>query len=221
MGKQSRAAARRRQLRRRVPRASATRSRLTVPGRHNASNALAALAATRALGVPLAEAAAALGRFEGLQAPARDGRHRRRRHRDRRFRAQSGQDRRDPGDAARAARPAADHVPAARLRPAGQDGRGAGRELRQRHGARTTGSICPTRSIRAARSNGRAGRDWLAEAVAAQGAPGRRISPSARRSAKRCSPKRATGDRILIMGARDDTLSEFARELVERLASRN
>ena len=26
------------------------------------------------------------------------------------------------------------------------------------------------------------------------------------------------GDRIVIMGARDDTLSEFARELVERLA---
>jgi len=28
------------------------------------------------------------------------------------------------------------------------------------------------------------------------------------------------GDRIVIMGARDDTLSEFARELLERLQSR-
>ena len=27
------------------------------------------------------------------------------------------------------------------------------------------------------------------------------------------------GDRIVIMGARDDTLSEFARDLVERLAA--
>ncbi len=41
--------------------------RLMVPGRHNASNALAALAATRALGVPLPESAAAIGRFEGLK----------------------------------------------------------------------------------------------------------------------------------------------------------
>jgi UDP-N-acetylmuramate--alanine ligase len=29
------------------------------------------------------------------------------------------------------------------------------------------------------------------------------------------------GDRIIIMGARDDTLSEFAQELLERLGSRN
>src|SRR5690349_5653322 len=40
---------------------------LQVPGRHNASNALAAIAATRALGLPVAEAAAALGRFDGLR----------------------------------------------------------------------------------------------------------------------------------------------------------
>ena len=31
----------------------------------------------------------------------------------------------------------------------------------------------------------------------------------------------ADGDRILIMGARDDTLIDFARMLVERLAQRN
>ncbi len=30
-----------------------------------------------------------------------------------------------------------------------------------------------------------------------------------------------TGDRILIMGARDDTLIDFARELVERIGARN
>jgi UDP-N-acetylmuramate--alanine ligase len=41
--------------------------RLHVPGRHNAANALAALAACRALGVPLADAAAALGRFSGVR----------------------------------------------------------------------------------------------------------------------------------------------------------
>jgi UDP-N-acetylmuramate--alanine ligase len=40
---------------------------LKVPGRHNVANALAALAAVRALGVPLGEAAEALSRFEGLR----------------------------------------------------------------------------------------------------------------------------------------------------------
>jgi UDP-N-acetylmuramate--alanine ligase len=41
--------------------------RLRVPGAHNAENALAALGAARAAGVPLPEAAAALGGFTGLR----------------------------------------------------------------------------------------------------------------------------------------------------------
>jgi UDP-N-acetylmuramate--alanine ligase len=40
---------------------------LQVPGRHNAENALAALAAAEAAGVPLAEGAAALAGFKGLR----------------------------------------------------------------------------------------------------------------------------------------------------------
>jgi UDP-N-acetylmuramate--alanine ligase len=40
---------------------------LRVPGRHNAANALAALAAAEAAGVPLIEGAAALGSFAGLR----------------------------------------------------------------------------------------------------------------------------------------------------------
>ncbi|HTP76177.1 MAG TPA: Mur ligase family protein [Rhizomicrobium sp.] len=47
--------------------ASAVPVRLQVPGRHNVSNALAALAAARAAGVPLAEAAEALSRFAGVR----------------------------------------------------------------------------------------------------------------------------------------------------------
>jgi len=43
------------------------RVRLHLPGRHNAANALAALAAARAAGVPLAEGAAALAGFAGLR----------------------------------------------------------------------------------------------------------------------------------------------------------
>ncbi len=41
--------------------------RLKVPGRHNVSNALAALGAARAIGVPLGEAAEALGTFQGIK----------------------------------------------------------------------------------------------------------------------------------------------------------
>ncbi|HTQ13598.1 MAG TPA: Mur ligase family protein [Rhizomicrobium sp.] len=41
--------------------------RLKVPGRHNVSNALAALGAVRAVGVPLADAAASVGRFAGVR----------------------------------------------------------------------------------------------------------------------------------------------------------
>lgn len=40
---------------------------LQVPGRHNVSNALAAIGAVRAAGVPLAEAARAIGGFTGLR----------------------------------------------------------------------------------------------------------------------------------------------------------
>jgi UDP-N-acetylmuramate--alanine ligase len=43
-----------------------TKVRLQVPGRHNAENALAALAAAEAIGIPLGEAAAALAGFAGL-----------------------------------------------------------------------------------------------------------------------------------------------------------
>ncbi|HLL32044.1 MAG TPA: Mur ligase family protein [Allosphingosinicella sp.] len=43
------------------------RVRLPVPGRHNAANALAAIAAARAAGVPFAAAAEALGSFAGLR----------------------------------------------------------------------------------------------------------------------------------------------------------
>jgi len=43
------------------------RLKLAVPGRHNVANALAALAAARAVGVPLVDAAAALAGFTGVK----------------------------------------------------------------------------------------------------------------------------------------------------------
>ena len=68
---------------------------------------------------------------------------------------------------------------------------------------------------------GLSGRDGRQDAAAATGSPSRSASAAARpsifreraRSATRCSRRRKPGDRILIMGARDDTLIDFAREL--------
>ncbi len=47
--------------------AAAYEVNLKVPGLHNVANALAALATARACGVPLVDAAAALGSFEGIR----------------------------------------------------------------------------------------------------------------------------------------------------------
>ena len=52
----------------------ASACRLQVPGRHNAANALAAIAAAHAAGVPLAEAAEALASFTGLRRRFERGR---------------------------------------------------------------------------------------------------------------------------------------------------
>ncbi len=80
--------------------------KLRVPGRHNVSNALAALAAAMAVGVSLGRGGGGAERFRRRAAAAGNGGHGGRRHRDRRFRPQPGQDRRHPGDTARFSRPA-------------------------------------------------------------------------------------------------------------------
>jgi UDP-N-acetylmuramate--alanine ligase len=64
------------------------------------------------------------------------------------------------------------------------------------------------------------GSDWLAGEVETAG---RRAEHIAERAAigERLIAEAKAGDRIVIMGARDDSLSEFAAELVHRLSSRN
>ena len=99
-------------------RARASRVQLQVPGAHNVSNALAALARRAPAALSLQEAAQALSGFSGIRRRFETRRRRQRRHRDRRLRAQPGQDRRDARDPARFSRAAAGDVPAARLRPA-------------------------------------------------------------------------------------------------------
>ena len=59
------------------------------------------------------------------------------------------------------------------------------------------------------------GSDWLAAQV---GASAEHI-PERAKIADALVAEARPGDRILIMGARDDTLIDFARELVERLNS--
>jgi UDP-N-acetylmuramate--alanine ligase len=62
------------------------------------------------------------------------------------------------------------------------------------------------------------GSDWLAKQVCAKDRQADHIPDRAKIGAALLAEARP-GDRIVIMGARDDTLSEFARELVDRLSS--
>jgi UDP-N-acetylmuramate--alanine ligase len=64
------------------------------------------------------------------------------------------------------------------------------------------------------------GSDWLAEQVRTRGGNTEHIPERAAIGEAMLTEAR-DGDRIVIMGARDDSLSEFAAELVERLAQRN
>ena len=191
--------------------------RMSVPGRHNASNALAALAATRGLGVPLADAAAALARFEGLK----------RRletvgtaggmtviddfaHNPDKIDATLATLRAQPGRLLIMFQPHG-YGPLAKM---GEElshsfarGMAPGDKLYLPDPVYQGGTVEKSR-----------GSDWLAEAVRSEGGdavylPGRAAIGEALLAEAR------PGDRIVVMGARDDTLSEFAAGLVERLAS--
>ncbi len=63
------------------------------------------------------------------------------------------------------------------------------------------------------------GSGWLAEAIRAAGGSAEHVPERAAIGAALLAEATA-GDRILIMGARDDSLSEFAGELVGNLGSR-
>ena len=60
------------------------------------------------------------------------------------------------------------------------------------------------------------GSDWLAEAIRAQGGDAQHL-PDREAIGDALVADAATGDRIVIMGARDDTLSEFAADLLSRV----
>ena len=84
----------------------------------------------------------------------------------------------------------------------------------------TTGSILPDPVYQGGTVDRSRGSDWLAEQVRTRGAQADHIAERAAIGEALLAEARE-GDRIVIMGARDDSLSEFAAELVERLSQRN
>jgi len=190
---------------------------LRVPGRHNAANALAAIAAASAVGVRTEDAAAAIGRFEGL----------RRRletvgegagvtviddfaHNPDKIDATLATLRAQPGRLLILFQPHG-YGPLTKMGGELADSfakaMAPGDRLYLPDPAYFGGTVEKVR-----------GSDWLAEQVRERGGEAEHIAErSAIGDALLAEAK--PGDRIVIMGARDDTLSEFARDLVERLAA--
>jgi UDP-N-acetylmuramate--alanine ligase len=190
--------------------------RLSIPGRHNASNALAALAATRALGVRLEEAINALARFEGL----------RRRletvgtaggvtviddfaHNPDKIEATLATLRVAPGRALILFQPHG-YGPLNKM----------GEELAESFAngmAPEDRLYLPDPVYQGGTVERTRGSDWLAEQIRARGREAEHIPERARIGEALLAEAKA-GDRVVIMGARDDTLSEFAAEFVRKLA---
>jgi UDP-N-acetylmuramate--alanine ligase len=190
--------------------------RLAVPGRHNASNALAAIAAARSLGVRIEDAVNALARFEGLK----------RRletvgeaagitviddfaHNPDKIAATLATLRAQPGRLLIMFQPHG-YGPLAKMgEPLARslaDGMAPDDRLYLPDPVYQGGTVDKVR-----------GSDWLTEQVRAHQKQAEHISERAKIGDALIAEGRS-GDRILIMGARDDTLIDFARELVERLA---
>ncbi len=193
-----------------------TEVRLNLPGRHNASNALAAIAVARQVGVAVADSAAALARFEGL----------RRRletvgeaggvtvlddfaHNPDKIDATLATMRAQPGRVLILFQPHG-YGPIAKMgeQLAGSlaNGMAPDDRLFLADPVYQGGTVERTR-----------GSDWLAEQVRSKGGQTEHVADRSDIGEKLLAEARP-GDRILIMGARDDTLAEFARELVQKLA---
>jgi len=188
---------------------------LAVPGRHNAMNALAALGAVHALGLPLGEASAALARFAGLK----------RRletvgiaggvtviddfaHNPDKIAATLATLTAQPGRLLIMFQPHG-YGPLAKM----------GEELAatfaagMREGDRL---YLPDPVYQGGTVDKSRGSDWLAEAIRAEGGSAEHI-PERAAIGEALLAEALPGDRIAILGARDDSLSEFAAELVRRL----
>ncbi|MEP7129510.1 MAG: Mur ligase family protein [Sphingomicrobium sp.] len=193
--------------------------RLGVPGRHNASNALAAIAAARALGVRIEDAVNALGRFEGLK---------------RRLET--------VGEAAGVtviddfahnpdkidATLATLHAQPGRLLIMFQPhGYGPLTKMGEQLAESFANGMAPDDRLylpdpvyQGGTVERTRGSDWLAEQVGARDRQAQHIPERANIGEALIGEAKA-GDRILIMGARDDTLIDFANGLLEQLVTRS
>lgn len=190
---------------------------LRLPGRHNVSNALAALAAVRAAGAPLAEAVAALAKFDGI------------RRRLEVVGAANGitviDDFAHNPDKIAATLETLHHFPGRLLIMFQPHGFGPLRLMKNEFIRCFADNLAPEDVL------------TMPEPVYYGGTTDRSVSSSmivdgvkasvhnafAFPDRNRCGDKllelAQSGDRIVIMGARDDTLSQFAKDLVARLAA--
>jgi UDP-N-acetylmuramate--alanine ligase len=186
---------------------------LPQPGRHNASNALAAIAACNALGVALSDAAIALSRFEGLK----------RRletvgtaggvtviddfaHNPDKIAASLATLTAQPGRLLIMFQPHG-YGPLAKM----------GDELAATfaNGLRPGDRLyLPDPVYQGGTVDRSRGSDWLVEKIGG----GAQHIPEREAIGRAILAEATAGDRVIIMGARDDTLSEFATEIFHNLA---
>jgi UDP-N-acetylmuramate--alanine ligase len=189
---------------------------LRVPGRHNALNALAALGAVYALGIPLADAAAALGRFAGLKRRLET------------VGTAGGvtviDDFAHNPDKIAATLETLTAQPGRLLLVFQPHGYGPLAKMGEELAATFAGGMRPGDRLylpdpvyQGGTVEKARGSDWLAEAVRAAGGDAEHVASRAE-IGERLLAEALPGDRIVILGARDDTLSEFGAQLVERLA---
>ncbi|MFC7498858.1 UDP-N-acetylmuramate--L-alanine ligase [Enterovirga sp. GCM10030262] len=190
--------------------------RLAVPGRHNAANALAALSAIRALGIDLAQAASALAGFQGLR---------------RRFEVVGTEngisvidDFAHNPDKIAATLETLHAFPGRLLVLFQPHGYGPlakmGRELIDgfaRHLAAEDILIMPDPAYFGGTVEREVGSEDIVAGILATGRAAEHI-PDRAACAERLRALARPGDRIIVMGARDDTLSEFAAGLLASLS---
>lgn len=188
---------------------------LAVPGRHNASNGLAAIAATRALGVRVEDAVTTLARFEGLK----------RRletvgeeggiividdfaHNPDKIAATLATLRAQPGRLLIMFQPHG-YGPLMKMGEPLAESLANGMAHDDR--LYLPDPVYQGGTVERAR-----GSDWLAGQIADQGKHAEHI-PKRAAIGEALLAEARPGDRILIMGARDDTLIDFARALLDRI----
>jgi UDP-N-acetylmuramate--alanine ligase len=199
-------------------RANGVPVRLQIPGRHNAENALVALAAARAAGVPLEQGAEALARFQGLR---------------RRFEkvGEAGgvtviDDFGHNPDKIAATLKTLHAFPGRLLVLFQPHGYGPLRTMKDELIATFAGELAeedvlalPDPVYFGGTTDRSVGSADIVSGIAARGRNAEHV-PERADAARRLVALARPGDRLVVMGARDDTLTQLAEEIVAALAAR-